>query len=384
MSIEQQIRPNATKVPHAEIVRCSTNAIWADVRKFEGVYGAPRGDALTALCTTAYCREGWIRNPDIKLHHMVTNIGKILNLIAPSERHSGYRSDTVIIGHGPLGERAGGLPAIGIDNSYQGWLNTTENDGEITILSTLPQETLERAILLAIKKFKFLDESMRGTTHNTEIKSSDWINPVWNINNSQNLPKINRYIRTSYTYWGTKEFPAFDFHTISGINAVEEFLTIYGDIYSNVFGLRFLACFIDKKGNLEQRIWQPIKPEKGPKSHVVKLTFPEKMFDLFWCVPEAIRLARETVRIPIATRQNDISIDPLLIEPLRTALINQSKIARYSMGQDWINKYVGARYRTSLYRANLINPNNGINKVNNELQKIGWFEATKIQQLNSI
>ncbi len=376
MSIAEQIIPYAQKQPFAEIVDVAKGNMWADVREFEGVYGAPKGDALTALCTTAYCREQPFERLDIELHRMVRNTGKILNLIAPIDWHrSEYRPDTVIICHGPLAERGGGLPKIGLDNHYPGWLNTVDNDGEVTLVSTLPKEVLEKSIRLGIKKFQKWDAYKRGSTWNTKIKSTDWIEPPWNVNGSS--PNINRYMRTSYTYWKRSEFPALDFHTISGSDALDQFLTIYGDIYSNIFGSRFLACLIKPDGSLEQRIWQPIKPERAPKHFYISFTRPNEILKMPWIIPETVRLARETVRSSIVT-DKVAQIDPALIEPIKTALQSQSKTIRESLGQEWLDKYPGNRYKTTLYRANLLAGDLGIEKVNHELKKVGWFEATGV------
>lgn len=364
MSITEQLIPYSQKVPRAEVTSISKNGFGADVNNFEGIYGAPIGDALTALCTTAYCREGWIKNTDIEYHNIVRNIAKILN-----------GSDTVIIGHGPLGERAGNLPSIGLDNRYPGWLNTAGNDNEITILSTSPIQVLEKAIRTGTKEFAEYDATTRGSTWHTEIKNSRWKKANWNAINSP--LKINRFIQTTYTYWRKTELPAFDLHYISSSDPIKEFLTIYGNRYSNIFGQRFLACFINPDGSLEQKIWQPVKPERAPREHFIKLV-DKTILNMPWLIPETVKMAIDTIRYSSVTKL-EASIDKLLIEEIRESLITQSSLVKREKGQEWLEGKARKKLETAYYRASLFDEKNGKNKINKELSGVGWFDAVGIR-----
>lgn len=360
MTIEQEIRPFATKIPDAEITRKASDSFEASVEHFEGMWGAKKGDVVKALLNVAVCRQIFV--PDLQLNTVVESLGKYL-----------AKSNSVIILHGPFAERAGGIPEIGHDSKYCGWHGTAENDNELTILSTLPPDLIKTA--LRYSQNSLVDMTVHeGTSTFYEFQRSIWNTPSWNTQSSKY--KINEFFTTSYKYF-RNQYPAIDFHFVNGINPIDEFLTIYGNRYSNIFGQRFLACFINPDGSLEQRIWQPIKPERAPKEHVIKL-INKSILKMAWCIPEVVKMAIDTQRYSSITKI-EATIDPAIVDETKEALQIQSNLVRQEMGQAWLAEKSKRKLETAYHRAKLFDKNRGKNKIIEELNSIGWFNAVGIR-----
>lgn len=367
MSIAEHILPYATKSPYAEIVNSAHNGGYAHVNHIEGNSGADKGDALKALGTIHYCFQ--THNPSVELHQIPREITKALNKLAPTKEE--IRTDVVWVGHGPLGERAGGIPKLGRENQYQGWHGMTDNDGELTLMGNLPPDALRTAIEIGIQTGKDHDIKRRNFSDwLTKIESTDWKTPTWNIGQTF----LNQYIAVDYTYWRSSKYPGYDFHYINGKDPINEFLTTYGDTYSNVFGLRFLVAFIKKDGSLDQRIWQPIKPEKQPKEHYISLTRPKETCSLPWIVPETIRIALDTVRYS-AISNKVATINPEQTSLIRKSLVKHTTKVRALKGQKWLVSNLDAKLNTAIHRAKLFDQDWGPKKLAEELIGVGWFDA---------
>ena len=362
MSIEQEIRQQATKVPHAEIVQSSKGQLWAHVNLFEGMNGADIGDVLRALGTVCYPYCGGIDQPTIDLHDIPVEIGKILR-----------GTDSVIIGHGPLSERSGGVPSVGIDASYQGWMGHRDNDSELTIVSSSDRSTIQNAILDGIKTAKINDSSKpKRNIAWTKIKNTAWQTPSWNIGSNE----INEFIQTSYTFFERKTFPAYDIHFVNGNNAIDDFLTIYGNRYSNIFGSRFLVCFIRSDGSLEQKIWQPIKPEIAPKNHFISFQKLE-ILDMAWIIPETVKLVLDTVRYSSVVKREAI-INPAQSQDITESLHKLTDVVKEEKGGEWLIQKATKKFSTALHRSELFGKDKK-EKLISELQKIDWFKATGVK-----
>jgi hypothetical protein len=360
MSIESEIRPQSKKIPYAEITRITSNGWEAGVEHFEGMWGAKKGNAVKALLNVAVCRQ--INIPDLQLNIVVESLGKYLT-----------KSDSVIIMHGPFAERVGGVPEVGHDNNYCGWHGTAENDNELTVLSTLPSDLIKTA--LRYSQNSLVDTTVHeGTSSFYDFRRSDWNEPSWNSVSSKF--RINEFFTTQYSYF-RNEYPAIDFHFVTGADPTKEFLTIYGNRYSNIFGQRFLACFINPDGSLEQRIWQPVKPERAPKEHFITL-IDKTILNIPWLIPEAVKMAIDTIRYSSVTKL-EASIDKLLVEEIREALAIQSALVKQEKGKEWLERKARKKLETAYYRAGLFDEKDGKNKINKELSKIGWFDAVGIK-----
>lgn len=360
MTIEQEIRPFATKIPYAEITRTASDSFEAGVEHFEGMWGAKKGDAVKALLNVAVCRQ--INIPDLQLNMVVESLGKYL-----------AKSDSVIIMHGPFSERAGGIPEIGHDNNHCGWHGTADNDSELTVLSTLPVDLVKTALQYSQTKLTG-DTIYNSTSRFYNFHRSDWNEPSWN--NVSSKFRINEFFTTKYSYF-RNEYPAIDFHFVTGADPTKEFLTIYGNRHSNIFGQRFLACFINPDGSLEQKIWQPVKPERAPSGHFIKL-IDKAILKMSWWIPEAVKMAIDTQRFTSITKK-EATIDPSIIGESKDALQIQSDVVRREKGQEWLEKKARKKLETAYYRATLFDKKNGKTKINKELSKIGWFDAVGIK-----
>lgn len=362
MSIEQEIRHQATKVPYAEIVQPSKGQLWAHVNLFEGMNGANKSDVLKALGTVCYPYCGGIDQPAICLYDIPVEIGKILK-----------NTDSVIIGHGPLSERSGGVPSVGIDANYQGWMGHRDNDSELTIVSSSDRLTIQNAILEGVTtaKIKDLSKSKRNVAW-TKIKNTAWQTPSWNMGSN----KINEFIQTNYTFFGKTTFPAYDIHYVNGNNAIVDFLTIYGNRYSNVFGSRFLVCFIKPDGSLEQKIWQPIKPEIAPKNHFISFQKLE-ILDMAWIIPETIKLVLDTVRYSSVVKREAI-INPAQSPDITESLYKWTDVVREEKGNDWLRQKATKKFSTALHRSELFGEDKK-EKLISELQKVDWFKVTGVK-----
>lgn len=359
MTIEQQIRPSAIKIPHAEITHMS-RGYEAKVDHFEGMWGAKRGDAINALLNVAVCRQINIHN--LELYKIVESIGQSL-----------AGSDSVIIMHGPFAERVGGIPEIGHDGQHGSWHGTEENDVELTILSKQQTNIIKRAL-------EYGQNSLVGITRQNgsdwyyKFSRSGWRAPSWNMNGTE--PTINDFFTTHYSYF-RKKYPAIDFHYVNGKDPVSEFITIYGNRYSNIFGQRFLACFINPDGSLDQRVWQPVKPERAPKDHNIKL-IDRSIFKMPWWISEAVKMAIDAQRYSTITK-TEATIDPLMIDEAKNALHIQSNVVRREKGQEWLEQKARKKLETAYHRSTLFDNKGGRAKINRELQRVGWFDAVGIR-----
>lgn len=358
MSIEQ-IRNESTKKPYAEITGFGRLFI-SDTIYF------PNRDALTHSGSITF-HEGWA--PSIEIHNIPRQIA-----IEISKIDSSSYQNTVILGHGPLSERLGGIPIIGIDNYHTDQFGTTENDGELTIVSTVLSSDQVKTVIEDGSNNAIATDNLKRNNceYPGKLFRSDWQIPNWS---SKHIP-INEFVKTDYKYY-KKRYSAYDIHYTSGNNALNEFLTIYGNRYSNIFGQRFLACFINPDGSLEQRIWQPIKPEKGPKEHVIKL-IDKTIFKMAWWIPEAVKMAIDAQRFSSIAKDEAI-IDPSIIDEAKDALQIQSNIVREEKGQEWLEQKTRKKLETAYYRAGLFDKKNGKSKIIHELQKIGWFNTVRIK-----
>ncbi len=360
MSIEQQIRPLAQKIPYAEIVDISKNGWGSRVDYFEGMWDAEKGDVIKALLNVAVCRQ--VNIPDLELNKMVESIGRHLT-----------GKDSVIVMHGPFAERAGGIPEIGHDNQYCGWHGTAENDVELTILSTLPSQVIRESLRSGPKSLT-KETIQNGSAWYYKFSVSGWQKPSWNIPGTKFV--INDFFTTKYSYF-QNEYPAIDFHYANSPDPISEFITIYGNRYSNIFGQRFLVCFINSDGSLDQRIWQPVKPERQPKRHVISLVNND-ILSMPWIIPEAVKMAIDTVRYTSIVPQ-EASIDGSLVEKISNALVIQASFIDKTKGPDWLREKANKKLETAYHRARLFDKNGGKEKINDELRKIGWFDAVGIK-----
>lgn len=359
MTIEQQIRPSAIKVPYAEITHMA-KGYEARVDHFEGMWGAKRGDAIKALLNVAVCRQ--VNIPDLELHKMVESIGQLL-----------AGSDSVIIMHGPFAERVGGIPEIGHDGQYGSWHGTEENDVELTILSTQHTNTIKRVLEYGQNSLVEMTRQ-NGSDWYYKFSRSGWQAPSWNMDEADLT--INDFFTTHYSYF-RNEYPAIDFHYVNGKDPVSEFITIYGNRYSNIFGQRFLACFINPDGSLEQRIWQPVKPERAPKEHHIRL-IDKAILKIPWWIPESVKMAIDALRYSTITK-TEATIDPLIINEAKNALHLQSEVIRREKGQEWLEQKANKKLETAYHRATLFDKKGGRGKINTELQRVGWFDAVGIK-----